>query len=68
MQKDKKLEQNKALFKAIKKKKTWIVTEQKASTNFTTTKFYYLRLQKEEKKDQIKLPLFKKCAYKYLSN
>lgn len=38
MQKDKKLEKDKVLFKAIEKEKSYIKDKHKASANFTLTK------------------------------
>ena len=40
-----KLEEDKALFKAIEKEQTRILTEQKASVNFMTTKSHYSQPQ-----------------------
>lgn len=51
MQKDKKLEENEALFKVIEKKKNRIVTEQKASANFATTRSNYSQSQERSKKE-----------------
>lgn len=61
MQKDKKLEENKALFKAIKKDEIRIVTKQKVNINFVLTKSYYLQ-SLVGKKNRIDWLLCKKCA------
>lgn len=68
MQKDKKLEEEEGLFKAIKKEKSRIITEQKANNNFTLTKTHYSRLQERGKKNQTKWPLYKKYKCNHLSN
>ena len=53
MQKDKKFEEDEALFKAIKKKETQIITEQKPIANFATIKSHYSQSQKRGKKNLI---------------
>ena len=49
MRKDEKLEEDEILFKAIEEEETRIVTKQKASANFATTKSHYSRLQETGK-------------------
>lgn len=68
MRKDKKLEENEALFKAIEEEETRIVTEQKASANFASTKSHYSRSQEGGKGEQTEWPLCNKCACKHPSN
>lgn len=68
MRKDKKLEEDEALFKAIEEEETRIVTEQKASANFATTKSHYSRSQEGGKEDLTEWPLCKKCACKHPSD
>lgn len=68
IQKDKKLEENKALFKVIEEKETRIVIEQKVSVNFVMIKSHYLQLQERGKENLTEWPLYKKCACKHLLN
>ena len=53
MRKNKKLEEDKTLFTAIEEEEIRIVTEEKASANFATTRSNYSRLQEEGKKKPI---------------
>lgn len=52
MQKDKKLEEDKVLFKAIDKEKTCIKTKHKASANFVLTKLNAKPQEKATKKKE----------------
>lgn len=67
MRKDKQLEGDEALFKAIEEEETRIVTEQKANVNFASIKSHHSRLQ-EGGKEQTEWPLCRKCACKHPSN
>lgn len=54
MQKNRKLEENKVLFKAIEEEKTQIVTKQKTNANFVTIKSHYSQLQEKSKENLTK--------------
>ena len=68
IRKDKKLEEDETLFKAIEEEKTRIVAKQKASANFVTTKSHYSQPQEGGKEGQIEWPMCRKCACKYPSD
>lgn len=70
IQKNKKLEENEVLFKAIEEEETCIKTKHKASANFTSTKSNAKPKERtsKEKKEFIKQPKYKKYGCKYLAN
>lgn len=70
MQKNKKLEEDKVLFRAIKEEKTCIKTKHKTFANFATIKSN-VKLQRRatnRKKECVKQLKYKKCGCKYLAD
>lgn len=72
MQKDKKLEEDKILFKGIKEEKTCIKAEHKAPANFILIKSYVKTQGKagaiKKKKELVNWPKYKKYGCNYLAN
>lgn len=70
IQKDEKLENDKVLFKAIKKAETWIKAEYKVFANFAITKLNAKsqRRAAKEKKKFVEWPKYKKCGCKHLAD
>ena len=68
MQKDKKLKEDKVLFKAIEKEETYIKAKHKASANFALTKSNAKSKRKasKEKKEFVKGPKCKKYSCNHL--
>lgn len=62
--KDKQLEEEKILLKAIYEKETYIRSDNKNSTNFATTKsdLKFVGTIDKTKKKNVKTPKFKKCV------
>ena len=70
MQKAKKLEEDKVLFKVIEEEEYCIKAEYKTSTNFALIKLNAKPKRKalKDKKEFVKWPKCKKCDYKHLTS